>query len=108
MARKTKTTESSGHSILLVDDSPDYLTATRSLLEREGHGVFTAENGQAALEIMKHQKVDLLLLDYYMPGMTGEQVVVELRKFNQIVQVILQTGYASEQPPPPLFRPFHI
>ena len=49
-----------------------------------------------------------MLLDYFMPGMTGEQVVAELRKFDPFVQVILQTGYASEQPPRELLHRLDI
>jgi diguanylate cyclase (GGDEF)-like protein len=43
-----------------------------------------------------------------MPGMTGEQVVAEIRKFDPFVQVILQTGYASEQPPRELLHRLNI
>ena len=84
------------------------MQATRLLLEREGHNVLTATNGPEALSILPQQPVDLLLLDYFMPGMTGEQVVAELRKFNPFVQVILQTGYASEQPPRELLHRLNI
>jgi len=49
-----------------------------------------------------------MLLDYYMPGITGEEVVTQLRKFNPYIQVILQTGYASEQPPRELLRRLDI
>src|SRR5689334_19742825 len=98
MTRKNKTSAASGYTILLVDDSPEYLEATRFLLEHEGHLVLTAENGADTLDIVKENKVDVLLLDYYMPGMTGEEVVVALREFNPTLQIILQTGYASEQP----------
>jgi diguanylate cyclase (GGDEF)-like protein len=78
------------------------------LLEREGHRVVTATSGREALDIMRNQKIDLLLLDFYMPQMTGEQVVSELRQFNRYIQVILQTGYASEQPPRELLRRLDI
>jgi len=108
MARKTKAERASGYVILLVDDSLEYLEATRMMLEREGHQILTATNGPEALEILRNSKVDLLLLDYFMPGMTGEEVVAELRKFNHYVQVILQTGYASEQPPRELLRRLDI
>jgi diguanylate cyclase (GGDEF)-like protein len=108
MARKTKTTGSSGNVILLVDDSPEYLESTRPLLEREGHSVLTAGSGTEALSILKGQKVDLLLLDYYMPGMTGEEVVLALRQFDPIVQIILQTGYSSEQPARELLKRLDI
>ncbi len=108
MTRKTKTSTPSGYSILLVDDHAEYLAATRKLLEHEGHMVLTADNGVDALEQLRSQKVDLLLLDYYMPGMTGEEVVTHLRQFNSVVQIILQTGYASEQPPRELLKRLDI
>jgi diguanylate cyclase (GGDEF)-like protein len=108
MARKSKAGRASGNTILLVDDNPEYLEATRLVLEREGHQVLTAANGPDALAILQKTNVDLLLLDYFMPGMTGEEVVTQLRKFNQYVQVILQTGYASEQPPRELLRRLDI
>src|SRR4051812_3446846 len=108
MTRRAKAEQASGYTVLLVDDNPDYLQATRLLLEREGHNVLTATNGPEALSVLPQQKVDLLLLDYFMPGMTGEQVVAEIRKFDPYVQVILQTGYASEQPPRELLHRLNI
>jgi diguanylate cyclase (GGDEF)-like protein len=106
--RKTSKRPASGQSILLVDDNPDYLQVTSLLLQREGHHVLTATGGQEALSLLREENVDLLLLDYFMPGMTGEEVVTELRRFNPYVQVILQTGYASEQPPGELLRRLDI
>lgn len=108
MTRKNKISETSGYTILLVDDNLEYRDATRFLLEHEGHTVLTAENGPEALAILKREKVDLLLLDYYMPGMTGEDVVLTLREFDPTVQIILQTGYASEQPPRELLHRLDI
>jgi two-component system, cell cycle response regulator len=108
MTRKSQASKSSGFTILLVDDNLDYLETTRRLLEREGHNVLIAANGPDTLVILKDQKVDLVLLDYYMPGMTGEQVLIKLREFNTVVQVILQTGYASEQPPRELLKRLDI
>jgi two-component system cell cycle response regulator len=108
MARKSRAEQPSGYTIMLVDDNADYLQATRLLLERDGHHVLTATNGLEALALLPAQKVDLLLLDYYMPGLTGEQVVTEIRKAHPYVQVILQTGYASEQPPQELLRRLDI
>src|SRR5258706_1837915 len=98
----------SGRIILLVDDDLAYLAATQRLLEREGHTVLPANSGLQALQLLRDTPVDLLLLDYFMPGLNGEGVVTELRQFNRLVQVILQTGYASEQPPRELMRRFDI
>ncbi len=108
MVRQSKTQRTSGRTILLVDDSAEYLETTRLLLEHEGHKVLCASNGPEALELLRERAVDLMLLDYYMPGMTGEEVVTQLRHLNPHVQVILQTGYASEQPPRELLRRLDI
>ena len=104
MARKHRAIEPSGYTIALVDDDPDYLEATRLLLESEGHTVLTAIDGGDALQLLQKKSVDLLLLDYFMPKMTGEQVVEQLRKFDAVTQVILQTGYANERPPREMLR----
>ncbi|MEC5387000.1 diguanylate cyclase [Uliginosibacterium sp. H3] len=108
MARKTKGESASNWTILLAEDDPDYAQTTVTLLEREGHTVVWADSGAKALEVLRSRQIDLLLLDYFMPGMTGEETVIELRKFNTNVQVILQTGYASEQPPRALLKRLDI
>ncbi|MEP7355844.1 MAG: diguanylate cyclase [Anaerolineales bacterium] len=108
MPRKSRTATPSGYSILLVDDSPEYVEATAQLLEQEGHTVLTAPNGLEALALLHEQRLDLVLLDYYMPGMNGEEVVTRLRQFNPHIQVILQTGYATEQPPRDMLRRLDI
>ncbi|HEY4579787.1 MAG TPA: response regulator, partial [Candidatus Acidoferrales bacterium] len=108
MTRKLAPISPSGATILLVDDDPGYLEATRRLLEREGHQVLCAADGPAALATLRERPVDVLLLDYFMPGMTGEEVVAQLRLFNVHVQIILQTGYASEHPPREMLRRLDI
>jgi two-component system cell cycle response regulator len=108
MARKHRQVLASGRTVLLADDDPDYLEATRLLLESEGHSVLCAESGPRALRLLRESDVDLLLLDYFMPGMTGEEVVTRLREFDPYVQVVLQTGYSDEQPPRQLLRKLDI
>jgi diguanylate cyclase (GGDEF)-like protein len=108
MVRKTRRAENTDRVILLADDDQAYLDATRMLLEREGHRVLTVLDGEAALALLARTNVDLLLLDFYMQAMTGEEVVGELRKTNPTLQVILQTGYASEQPPRALLKRLDI
>ena len=94
--------------ILLVDDDTNYLEAMALLLENEGHRVLRSTDGEQALRLLRENSIDLLLLDYYMPGMTGEEVVVRLREFNPFVQVILQTGRVAEQPPRDMLRRLDI
>lgn len=95
-------------TILVVEDDVAYAETTRLLLEREGHDVIIANSGPDGLEILRTRPVDLVLLDYIMPKMTGEEVVKELRTFNDHVQVILQTGYANENPPRALLKRLDI
>ncbi|HTJ82451.1 MAG TPA: diguanylate cyclase [Polyangiaceae bacterium] len=87
-----------GRTIMVIDDSEEYLRSTVRILEREGHEVVAASSGREALDLVRTRPVDLVLVDYFMPGMTGEEFVRELRIFDPHVQVILQTGYASERP----------
>ena len=108
MVRKFRPSTRSNRVLLLADDDPSYLDATRILLEREGHAVLTATSGEAALKVLARHHVDLLLLDFYMHGMTGEEVVARVREFDAHLQIVLQTGYASEHPPRELLKRLDI
>jgi diguanylate cyclase (GGDEF)-like protein len=106
--RKHRQTNDTGRVLLLVDDDADYLEATRVLLESEGHQVLLAHDGSGALRVLGSHAAEVLLLDYFMPGLTGEEVVTELRKTNQRIQVVLQTGYSSERPPREMLKRLDI
>ena len=108
MPRKHRQANNSGRVLVLVDDDADYLEATRVLLESEGHQVLIAQDGSGALDVLGSNPADVLLLDYFMPGLTGEQVVTELRKTNRRIQVVLQTGYSSERPPREMLKRLDI
>jgi diguanylate cyclase (GGDEF)-like protein len=108
MPRKHRQTKDTGRVLVLVDDDADYLEATRVLLESEGHQVLVAKDGSGALDVLGSNPADVLLLDYFMPGLTGEQVVTELRKTNRRIQVVLQTGYSSERPPREMLKRLDI
>ena len=86
-------------TILVVDDHEEALVLLRRLLEREGHGVLTAQSGERALALFKEHDIQLVLVDQCMPQMTGDQLVREIRKIDPFVQVIMQTGYSGEKPP---------
>src|SRR5262245_4084411 len=97
MARRSHKA-SSGHTILVVDDQQETLDSVRLLLERDGHRVLTSDCGERALELFRQNEVHLILLDYFMPRITAEGVVREIRTFDPFVQIILQTGYAQKPP----------
>ena len=66
--------------VLVVDDSSADLYLYRTLLEREGHRVITADNGEEAVKRAKADKPDLVLMDVVMPGMNGFQATRKLSK----------------------------
>jgi CheY-like chemotaxis protein len=65
--------------ILVVDDNPDSVAIMRSILEREHCEVLVATGGAAALDRVKQEKVDLVLLDVMMPEMSGLEVLQRLK-----------------------------
>ncbi len=89
----------SPHTILLVDDQEETLTSVSRLLEHEGHRVLSATSGADALGVLETEDVHLMIVDYFMPRMTGGDLVREVRTFDPDVQIILQTGYAGDRPP---------
>jgi signal transduction histidine kinase len=103
MSRQRQITPS-GFTILVVDDQQETLLTVGALLRSEGHRVLTAESGAAALALLGSEPIHLVLLDYFMPVMTGEHVVHAIRERDPLVQIILQTGYAGEKPPREMLR----
>ncbi len=65
--------------ILIVDDSLAQLYSLKSIVEDEGHEVFTAKDWEHGVDVTKSQHPDLILLDVVMPGMNGFQVSRKLR-----------------------------
>jgi len=66
--------------ILIVDDSPTEIHVLSSILEKMGHSVLTAENGEDGIAKAKESKPDLILMDVVMPGMNGFQATRQLTK----------------------------
>ena len=86
-------------NILLADDDEDYIAMTYAFLKQVGYNVDKAKDGKQALEMLKTNKYQIALLDYFMPELTGEEVVEEIRKENQELIIILQTGFSGQKPP---------
>jgi signal transduction histidine kinase/CheY-like chemotaxis protein len=66
--------------ILVVDDESAVLEALEALLEREGHEVLRASDGEAALRRAEAERPDIILLDLHLPGLSGFEVVGRLRQ----------------------------
>jgi two-component system, cell cycle response regulator len=108
MARLRSSAAHSGHTILVVDDDATLLGTLEQLLLQDGHTVLTALGGAEAVRMCRDHDIHLMLLDYFMPEMTGEDVVREVRAFNDTTQIVLQTGYASERPARVMLRVLEI
>lgn len=67
-------------NILVVDDENDILEMTSIMLTSAGHDVLTASDGETALEMVKKNQVDLIILDAVMPGIHGLDVCRALKR----------------------------
>lgn len=76
-------------SILIIEDDPHLLSILRFLLTDEGYEVRTAESGEAGLEIIKREHVDLVLLDINLPGIDGLEVCNKIKRTEHIPVIIL-------------------
>lgn len=77
-----------------MDDEPQVLAALRHQLRRE-FDVVTAENGAEALEILRHEPVDVIIADQRLPQMTGSEVLAAARALNGDAARIMLTSYAD-------------
>jgi DNA-binding NtrC family response regulator len=83
--------------LLVIDDEEDVRESIRKLFAREGYQVTTAESGAAALEQAKSRSFDLVLTDLRMPGMSGVETLMGLKRLHPRMPVIVVTGYASHE-----------
>jgi CheY-like chemotaxis protein len=85
-----------GAVILLVDDDGPVREITATLLEENGYVVLKAGSGGAALELLeRHAKVDLALLDFAMPGMSGTELARQIAQKAPALPILFVTGYAD-------------
>ena len=82
------------HTILAVDDEEDILAIIKATLESEGFNVQTNSKPTEAVAYYEthHKEVKLVLLDYVMPGMSGDEVLECLQAVNPDVRVLLLTA----------------
>ena len=83
-------------TILLVEDEKLVLTVSKEMLESLGYRVYAAASGQEAVTVYlkKRNKIDLVILDMIMPGLSGSETFARLREINPDVKVLLSSGYS--------------
>ena len=82
-------------NLLVVDDELGMRQFLTHLLQREGHTVRVAENGQVALTLLQQEPADLMLSDVRMPDMTGIELLRAARERHPQLEVIMMTAFAN-------------
>ena len=83
------------NTILIVDDEEGIRASLKDFLEENQFQVFTAENGQHALEVMEKDKVDMVMTDLLMPRMDGIALTRAIHEMGHDIPIIIMTAYAS-------------
>ena len=85
--------------LLIVDDEVRILTALRRVLRSERYEILTAETPTEALRLLDERRVDLILSDHKMPGMSGLELLARASSKQPSAGRILITGWTEEVPP---------
>ena len=97
--QSTQNSQNSTYKILAVDDESGIIDSLSIFLKRSGYSFTGMTNPVEAIERVKNEHFDLLLLDFIMTPLHGDQVVEEIRKFNKEIYILLLTGHKDLAPP---------
>ncbi|AZN39110.1 response regulator [Paenibacillus albus] len=81
--------------VLIVDDQNGIRILLMEVFSSEGYTTFQAPNGKLALEIVKSENPDLVLLDMKIPGMDGLEILKHVKAINKDIKVIMMTAYGE-------------
>ena len=82
-------------NLLIVDDEEQFLESIKKRLEVRDFSVIAVTRGEQALAAARAQDIDVALVDLKMPGMSGEETLVQLKKEHEWMEVIILTGHGS-------------
>ncbi|NOY79057.1 MAG: sigma-54-dependent Fis family transcriptional regulator [Calditrichaeota bacterium] len=82
-------------SILIADDEEDFRIIFSDIIQKMGYHVETAQNGQEALAVVERHPIDIALVDFKMPGMSGLELLKEIKSRKPQIEVILITGMGT-------------
>jgi two-component system response regulator (stage 0 sporulation protein F) len=83
--------------ILIVDDAGPVVVLCVNVLQALGYAVKGANRGETAIELLRKEAFDLMVLDYKMPGMTGFEVFQQARTLHPEMAVVLVTGHGTPE-----------
>lgn len=85
-------------TILVVDDEPEIRKLVTAMLVRAGYRVFSADTGENAIRLFKHNpETELLLTDVVAPGMSGPMIAEQISALDPQIKVLFMSGYDSTQ-----------
>jgi len=94
--------------IMIIDDDMSFGYMVTDILNESGNNVSFYESPIEALEILQRERFDLIITDYFMPEMTGEELIETFRGFDRKTPIILQTGYADEVNPIDFINKYNV
>ncbi|TNJ60851.1 response regulator [Paenibacillus hemerocallicola] len=81
--------------VLIVDDQNGIRVLLVEVFSNEGYNTFQASNGKLALEIVRKESPDLVLLDMKIPGMDGLDILKHIKQIDTSIKVIMMTAYGE-------------
>lgn len=100
--------ENKNYKIIAVDDEEGIIDSLSIFLKRSGYDFIGITNPQEAIERVKNEHFDLMILDFIMTPIHGDQVVEEIRKFDKDLYILLLTGHKDLAPPLETIRKLDI
>lgn len=94
-----KLSQSTTRSVLVVENEPFMREAVEDILDSVGIAVFSAKDGHegVATYLSNKEKIDLVILDLRLPGLTGAEILQMLRSINPLVKVVVASGYDEQE-----------
>ncbi|MFC5651269.1 response regulator [Paenibacillus solisilvae] len=83
------------NKVLIVDDQNGIRILLMEVFSSEGYNTSQASNGKLALEIVRNDEPDLVLLDMKIPGMDGLEILKHIKAINKEIKVIMMTAYGE-------------
>lgn len=99
MRKNMITAESNGYKIIVVDDEQGIVDSLSIFLKRSGYDFTGLTNPLEAIERVRNEHFDMMILDFMMGPIHGDEVVEEIRKFNKDLYILLLTGHKDLAPP---------
>lgn len=82
-------------SVLIIDDEEVQVQSLKTFLSKRGFKIFTANSGEAGLEIIKENNIDITLTDFKMPGWDGLTTLKKIKEVNPEIDVVVMTAFGT-------------